>query len=96
MDELIEEYLTNHSVFLVEMALEKLVAKTTEANYLEIISKIEKFPNSTEIDVAMYIHDIAKPNYVDLKLNIQLKKLAFKDKDAIEELDFALLKIQKK
>ena len=95
MDKLIETYLTERSVTLVEKALEKLVLKTNASNYLEVISKIENYPTSSEIDVAMYIHDIANPHFSELLNIINLKRLIFTDKEAIEELDFAMLKIQK-
>ncbi len=93
MDELINYYLTDSSVDLVEIALERLVANTSPSNYLSIISKIEKHSNATELDLSMYIFDIAQPSYIDLITIIHEKLITFKDVDAIDDLKNALQKI---
>lgn len=92
-DELIETYLTHRSVFIIEQALEKLVEITNTKNYIEVIHKIERFPKSTEIDISMYINDIAKFNFSELIPIIENRLKVYKDEEAVEELEEAFTKI---
>ena len=63
-------------------------------NYLQIINYIEnKEVKKTELDLSMYIVEIAKKEYSELVPIIQQKLTVFKDKDAIEDLEIALKKI---
>ncbi|PHR69403.1 MAG: hypothetical protein COA67_10545 [Lutibacter sp.] len=94
MDKLINYYMTKTSVDLTEIALERLVYMTNASNYLLIISKIENFPNVSELDLSMYIVEIAQPNYINLITLIHQKLITFKDIDAIDDLNSALQKIK--
>ena len=94
MDELINYYLEESSVDLVEIALERLVSQTNVENYLEIISSIEKHPESTELDMSMYITDIAKPAFTSLAPVINGYLNSFTDVDAIEDLNEAMNKLK--
>ena len=94
MDELINYYLTESSVDLIEIALERLVRNTNEENYLVVISSIENHTESTELDMAMFINDVANPNFASLETVINGYLKFFTDADAIEELNEALGKIK--
>lgn len=93
IEELIHSYLNSFSVVIVEMALEKLILHTDNSNYLEIISIIEMGINVSELDLSMYISGIASPDYKELINIIDDKLTCFKDKDAINDLNEALAKV---
>lgn len=95
IDELIELYLTSKYVEKFELVLEKLVSLTTTRNYNYIISKIDNEPNSTELDLSLYINEISNPKYSDLEGFINSKLSLFKNLDAIEELQEAIIKLAK-
>ena len=90
MDELINYYILESSIDLVEIALKRLVDKTTTANFQTILSKVEAHPKATELDVAMYINDIAPSVSPVLEEIIKMRIRTFKDPEAIDELTSAL------
>ena len=97
MDEikkLIDFYLTTSEVFYFEEVLDKIVALTTKDNYLEITNYIINCTHTTsELDLSIYINEIAKPEYYGLTQIINNKLKTFTDTDAIEDLEDALKKI---
>jgi len=91
---LIDFYLTTKIVFYFDEALEKLVDQTTKDNYLAITNYIINCEHpTTELDLSLYICQIAKPEYKELTQIINEKLKTFEDKDAIEDLEDALKKI---
>ena len=91
---LIDFYLTTEVVVNFEDALDKLVSLTTKDNYLQIIDYIENCDAKTsELDLSMYIVEIANKEYQELIPIINSKLNKFIDKDAIEDLEVALKKI---
>lgn len=93
---LVDFYLTTKEVFYFEEVLDKIVGLTTEDNYLEITNYIINCEHPTsELDVSIYICEIAKPAYKGLTQIINTKLKNFKDTDAIEDLEDALKKINK-
>jgi hypothetical protein len=91
---LIDFYLTTQVVINFEDALDKLVGLTTEDNYLEITNYIIDCDHPTsELDLSIYICEIAKPVKKGLTQIINTKLKTFKDNDAIECLEDALKKI---
>lgn len=91
---LIDFYLTTEHVFNYDLALEKLVSHTNTENYMAIINYIITHESQpTELDLSLYIADIAKKEYTDLIPVIQEKLAVFEDPDAIEELEEALRKM---
>ena len=95
LNELIEFYVQTPEVLSFEMALEKLIMVTTLQNYKYIVNAISNHPDSSELDLSLYIHGIASPIYADLKNFIKEKLLSIEDKDAIEDLKDSLEKIAK-
>ena len=91
---LIDFYLTTSEVFYFEEVLDKIVGLTTKDNYLEITNyMINSEHNPSELDLSIYLHEIAKPEYNGLIKIINTKLKTFKDIDAIEDLEEALHKI---
>ncbi len=95
IDKLINLYLSSKYADKFEMILNKLSNKTSSENYMYIINKIDNEPNSTELDLSLYINEISNPNYLDLEDFIYSKILLFKDSNAIKDLQNALIKIAK-
>lgn len=94
LENLIDHYLTTRNVYGAEDALEKMVALTTKENYLKIINYIEnKNVKKHELDLSMYIVEIARKEYQDLIPIINSKLEKYSDNDAIEDLENALKKI---
>ena len=91
---IIDYYMTYRWAENIELTLEKLVEVTNTTNYIEIVTKLEKYSNYTELDISMYIHEIANPSYADLVGIINSRLKIYKDKDAIEDLNLALKKIK--
>ena len=91
---LIDYYLTSRNVYGAEDALEKMVDLTTKENYFLIIDYIEKKEvKKHELDLSMYIVEIACKDYTKLTPIINNKLKEYSDKDAIEDLENALIKI---
>ncbi|NVK53010.1 MAG: hypothetical protein HWD85_08750 [Flavobacteriaceae bacterium] len=94
IENLIDHYLTTRNVYGAEDALEKMVELTTRENYLHIINYIEnKDVKKHELDLSMYIVEIACKEYQDLIPIINSKLKEYSDNDAIEDLENALKKI---
>lgn len=94
LENLIDYYLTTRNVYGAEDALEKMVALTTKENYLEIVKYIEnKDVKKHELDLSMYLVEIACKEYQDLIPIINSKLEKYSDNDAIEDLENALKKI---
>ena len=94
LQNLIDYYLTTRNVYGAEDALEKLVELTTKDNYLKIINYIDTHEsNKHELDLSMYIVEIANKEYQDLIPIINTKLKIFTDNDAVEDLEDALKKI---
>jgi hypothetical protein len=92
--DLVKFYLTTKEVISFETALDKMASLTSSDNYINIIDYIDSFPNSTELDLSMYINAIASPKFIGLE-KIIIKKLdVFEDIDAIHDLEMALKKIK--
>ena len=91
---IVDEYLTNRDVYSVEIALQKIVRLTTKENYMDIVHYINTHKNATqELDLTMYLNDIACKEYLDLEIIITDKLKTYRDKDAIDDLEKALKKI---
>lgn len=91
---LIDYYLTSRNVYGVEDALKKMVEHTTKENYLFIIDHIEKKEvKKHDLDLSMYIVEIACKEYQELIPIIKNKLNVYTDNDAIEDLENALKKI---
>lgn len=92
---LIDYYLTTRNIYGAEDALEKMVELTTKENYLQIINYIEnKDVKKHELDLSMYLVEIACKEYQDLIPIINSKLETYSDNDAIEDLENALKKIK--
>lgn len=94
LKELINFYITAKEVTSYETALNKLVLLTQIDNYLEITKTIDTHPNATELDLSMYLNEIATPAYSLLIPIINTKLALFEDIDAIHDLEVALNKIK--
>jgi hypothetical protein len=91
---IIDYYLTSRNVYGTEDALNKMVELTTKENHLQIIDYIEdKNVKKHELDLSMYLVEIACKEYQELIPIISNKLNQYTDKDAIEDLENALLKI---
>ena len=86
VEQLVSTYLENENESNVLLALENLAGLSTQDNYQAIIELIEQHPAASELDLSMYIHDIAVKQFKDLKSEISKLKSKFKDPDAIEDL----------
>ena len=94
MKDLIDYYLTSRNVYGTEDALEKMVKLTNKDNYLSMIEHIEKSEaKKHELDLSMYLVEIACKEYQDLIPIIKSKLKTYNDNDAIEDLVDALKKI---
>lgn len=92
--QLIDYYLTTRYVYGIEEALKKLVDLTTKENYLQITKYIaDKNVKKSELNLSMFIVEIACKDYQELIPIINNNLKIFKDKDAIEDLEEALQKI---
>jgi len=96
LDQLIELYVSTRDPSTFEEILEQLVSRTNEQNYLKITKSIENQANCSELDLSMYLYDIAIPKYTELIPIIKAKLKTFQDKDAIEDLKEALININGK
>ena len=92
--DLVKFYLTTKEVVSFETALDKMASLTTSVNYINVIDYIDSFPNSTELDLSMYINAIASPKFIGLEKIIKTKLDVFEDIDAIHDLEMALKKIK--
>jgi hypothetical protein len=92
--DLVKFYLTTKEVISFETALDKMASLTSSDNYINIIDYIDSFPNSTELDLSMYINAIASPKFISLEKIIIKKIDVFEDIDAIHDLEMALKKIK--
>ena len=92
---IVDYYLTSRNVYDVEEALDKLVSLTTNDNYQYIIQYIETNTSNIkhELDLSMYLVEIANKEYQQLIPIIQNKLKTYTDKDAIEDLENALVKM---
>lgn len=89
-----DHYLTNKEIYSVERALNDLIKLTTDENYMDIVRYINNHINTThELDLTMYIVEIASIKTPGLEVIIQEKLKTYTDKDAIEDLQEALIKI---
>lgn len=87
---LIDFYLTTEHVYSFEAALEKLVSYTNTENYMDITNYIlDHTVKVSELDISMYIVEIANKYTVHLLPIITEKLESFTDKDAIEDLQEA-------
>ena len=86
-------YQSARSAYIAEQYLDALVAKSTPENFEAIIEQMHLHPKVTELDYSMYICDIASPDFKGLLPIIAEFRKSFKDKDAIEDLDDAEVKI---
>ena len=86
IEQLVSTFLENENESIVLLALGKLVETSTEDNYHEIIDFIEQHPSTSELDLSMYIHDIAIKGFKGLDSEISKLKVKFTDPDAIEDL----------
>ena len=93
--DLVTFYLTTTEVVSFETALDKMTTLTNSDNYLNTINYIDNFPNSTELDLSMYINKIATSEFIELETIIKSKLKLFEDIDAIHDLEMALKKINK-
>lgn len=93
LDDLIETYVNSRVVFILELALEKLIDYTNPYNYESTIRSIQDHPNSSELDLSMYILEIANPQYSSLTRIIQSLLETFNDKNAIEDLEKVIFKL---
>lgn len=73
-----------------DIALEKIATQTNESNYMENINILIDHPNSSELEVALYISEIASPEFKELNGVIKTLLKTYKDQDSIEELEEAL------
>ena len=92
--DLIDIYLGTKELVLFENVLDKIVNSTTQDNYLKIIKIIDESPNSSELDLSMYINRIANPDFLELESIIHKKLKIFIDIDAIYDLQMAFKKIK--
>ena len=92
--DLIDIYLGTKELVLFENVLDKIVNSTTQDNYLKIIKIIDESPNSSELDLSMYINKIANPDFLELERIIHKKLKIFIDIDAIYDLQMAFKKIK--
>ena len=92
--DLIDIYLGTKELVLFENVLDKIVNSTTQDNYLKIIKIIDELPNSSELDLSMYINRIANPDFLELESIIHKKLKIFIDIDAIYDLQMAFKKIK--
>ena len=91
---LIDYYLTSRNVYGAEDALGKIIELTHKENYLSIIEYIELSKTQKhELDLSMYLVEIACKEYKELIPIINSKLKKYTDKDAIEDLEDALIKI---
>jgi len=91
---LVLAYLNERSVFLREEYLDLLAARTTVENFQMVLAVMKADPDTTELDVSLYINEIAKPEFQEfLPLIADLRK-SFKDPDSLEDLDEAEAKIR--
>ena len=93
LDKLIQFYIETSEVYSFEMALKKMSDATTNDNYNYIVDKIDNHPQSSELDLSMYLYEIASPVYSDLEMIIRKKLQTFQDHDAIEDLEGSLVRI---
>jgi hypothetical protein len=94
LKDLIDYYLTSRNIYGTEDALHKMVELTSKENYLLIINYIEKSEVlKHELDLSMYLFEIASKEYQDLIPILKRKLKVYKDKDAIEDIKKALLKV---
>jgi hypothetical protein len=77
LNELVEFYVSTWVVIHKEDALDKLVLLTNGNNYMKIVTAIENHDNSSELELSMYIHEIAAPEYGELLPIIKLKLNVF-------------------
>ncbi|WP_298777698.1 hypothetical protein [uncultured Polaribacter sp.] len=91
---LINYYLTTKEVYSLEQILNDLVISTNQENYLEIISKLEEHPYSTEVETSIYLTEISKKNLKGLKSIIKIKQKNYTNKTALEYLEEALINIK--
>ena len=94
IEELVEAYQTARSAYMAEQYLDELVARSTLDNYLAIIHQMKQHAKFHELDLSLYINDIAKPEFSGLMEVITELRKTFKDKDALEDLEEAAAKIR--
>lgn len=93
LDDLILFYIMTRVVDSKEMALERLVSLTDESNYDHIVSEIKNNKYSSELDLSMYIREIATKPFSGLKKVIKNLLLNYRDKSAIQDLQYSLVKV---
>ena len=95
IEECIKFYLTSRDVYTVEKVFNELVRITTPENYMHIVNSIDRHKNAThELDLSTYIAEIASNKYPKLETIIHDKLKTYTDKDAIDDLQNALKKLE--
>lgn len=89
LDPLITAYLNERVILLKEELLEKLVSMTNAENYRHIVEFMLAEPKTHELEVSMYMLDIATFKLPGLKKLIEKLLTEFKDTDALEDLQEA-------
>lgn len=96
LKELINYYVTTKNVYGVEDCFDTIVNLTTNDNFKQIINLIDKHPEKKlETELTIYINEIAGKNLMGLEQIINKKIKIVTNKDAMEDLEEALLKLNK-
>lgn len=87
--------MTSKNVYGTEDALQKMVELTTKENYLQVVNYIDSKDDikKHELDLSMYITEIACKEYQELIPIIKKKLHEYIDRDAVEDLENALIKL---
>ena len=93
LSSLVTAYLNQRSPYIKEQYLDLLAEKSTTENFLPIIRQMQEDPKLHELELSMYINEIARPDFVELMPIIAELRTTFKDKDALEDMDEAEAKI---
>lgn len=93
IDQLVEAYLTERTVLLKEEILDELARITTADNFRLVIEKLKQRDDLHELEMSLYIVEIARPELTGLADIIMQLKASYKDSDALEDLEEAMAKI---
>ena len=73
------------------MALENIVSMTDENNYDKIVTTISQNQNASELDLSLYIKEIASESFIDLKSMVKRLLSYYHDEKAIQVLKSSLV-----
>ena len=92
---LIDIYLTNKDVYTVEKVLDDIVKRTNSGNYMDIVYYMDDHKNAThELDLTIYISEIASIRYPQLEKIIKEKLENYNDPHVLEDLKSSLKKLE--